>query len=149
MKIRDTQIISSRRERVWEVLTGFPDYPAWNNFIQSINGSPKVGSPLEICLKYNGPKIKRSFVSGAVHPKYFSFSAISGLGSWWYQAEHVFRLTSRDKDQVEFVYEIFCHGLSLKFSNKKQNSSLRRGITVMKLALKQRCEQVEQSPGKG
>jgi hypothetical protein len=40
--------IDATPERVWAILTDFASYPAWNPFIQSIQGEPVAGSKLEV-----------------------------------------------------------------------------------------------------
>ena len=42
MKEIKTEIIDTKPEKVWEVLTDFENYPTWNPFIQNILENKKL-----------------------------------------------------------------------------------------------------------
>jgi hypothetical protein len=41
-------LINSSKEKIWQALTDFEEYPNWNPFIQSIIGTLNVGEKLEV-----------------------------------------------------------------------------------------------------
>ena len=46
--------IEATPERVWDILTDFAAYPAWNPFIPHISGPATVGSHLDVQLQPPG-----------------------------------------------------------------------------------------------
>jgi hypothetical protein len=46
--IRAQTTIAAPPERVWNVLTDFASYPAWNPFVQTISGDVRVGARLTV-----------------------------------------------------------------------------------------------------
>ncbi len=140
MKIQEKKPVSAAPEKVWKVLTGFEEYRDWNPFLQKIDGPLELEAPLNISMAGLPSKRQRFSVSGIVQNKYFSFTAVSVLGGWWYHSEHVFRIVLQNGGSIEFVNEAYCHGLSLKFSKNKLSGLLRKGMAAMNNALKRRCE---------
>ncbi|WP_242494558.1 SRPBCC domain-containing protein [Brumimicrobium glaciale] len=47
-EIKTEIVINSSKERIWEVLTNFKEYPVWNPFIQSITGKIEIGEKLKV-----------------------------------------------------------------------------------------------------
>ena len=48
--------IEATAERVWEILTDFAAYPAWNAFIPCISGPGTVGSRLDLQMRPPGSR---------------------------------------------------------------------------------------------
>jgi len=55
-ELRSQIDISAPPERVWEVLTGFDAYPAWNPFMRSIAGHCEAGSRLTVRIEPPGAR---------------------------------------------------------------------------------------------
>jgi len=55
MKTVDTRIeIAASAERIWNLLTDFGAFPDWNPFIRRVEGSPIVGTRLEVTIQPPG-----------------------------------------------------------------------------------------------
>ncbi len=55
--IKTEIIINASKEKVWQVLTDFDKYPAWNPFIVSIKGELKVSTRLVNTLESGSKKL--------------------------------------------------------------------------------------------
>jgi hypothetical protein len=140
MKIQQKEIIAATPEKVWNIVTDFSRYPDWNPFIQQISGSLEFDAPLAVSFTGFSLKNQRIVVTGVVPNKYFSFNAASKMGSWWSYTEHVFRIVPGNEDKVEFISEIFSHGLGIKFRKSRLTLLFRNGLSAMNRALKKQCE---------
>jgi hypothetical protein len=48
--------INASPEKVWQILTRFENYPAWNPFIKKIEGSLQPGATLTVRMQANGQR---------------------------------------------------------------------------------------------
>jgi hypothetical protein len=141
MQLRTEIEIDAPPERVWSVLTDFPNYHAWNPFITSVEGELKVGSTLTI--RVTPPESSES----KFRPKLLVCEAPREL-RWRGQllvkglldGEHFFRTEELGGGRTRFVHGEDFSGVLLRFLYKRLNQ-VARGFVYMNEALKKRVEQ--------
>lgn len=104
MKSIQTEIIiNASKEKVWDVLTDFENYPNWNTFIISIEGDLKEGTRLKNKLMLNGkennftPKILK-----VVPNEHFEWLGKAPLGI--FNGQHYFKLESISSTQTKLIH---------------------------------------------
>ena len=134
--------IEATPERVWDILTDFAAYPAWNPFIPHISGPATVGSHLDVQLQPPGGRGMRfrPAVLAAAPPqelRWLGHTGVPGL----FDGEHGFRIERLAADRVRFVQEERFTGLLAPLVLRFIEGSTRQGFEAMNLALKARAEQ--------
>ena len=137
--IKTEIIINSPKERVWEILTNFNQYPKWNPFIKSIEGELLPGKRLKNTL-VNGDKtfVFKPVVLTVVPYQYFDW-----LGSLFlkglFDGHHYFEIDELSPIQVKLNHgEHFSGLLSTpilrKISNDTRNSFIRMNQAIKAVA---------------
>jgi hypothetical protein len=133
--------IEASADSVWDILTGFADYPRWNPFIRQITGIPEKGARLEVQIKPPGSKgmtfrpivtrvaanLELRWLGRLLFPKLFD-------------GEHIFEIESRGGNTVRFIQRENFSGLLVPLLWKSLDSSTRRGFSEMNRALKTLAE---------
>ena len=134
--------IEATPERVWEILTDFPAYPAWNPFIPHISGPGTVGSRLDVQLQPSGGRGMRlrPEVLAAAPPQELRWVGHTGVPGL-FDGEHRFRIEPLAADRVRFVQEERFSGVLAPLVLRFIEHSTRQGFESMNLALKARAEQ--------
>jgi hypothetical protein len=132
--------IEATPQRVWEILTDFDAYPAWNPFIRRASGRPEPGAKLEVRIEPPGgrgmtfkptvlaaePDRELRWLGHLLLPKIFD-------------GEHSFRIEPVGEGRVRFVQaERFTGALVPLFGKTLEQT--RRGFEQMNQALKDRAE---------
>src|SRR5215216_3948047 len=128
--------------RVWDVLTDFPAYAAWNPFIPRISGPGTVGSRLDVQLQPPGGRGMRLrpavLVASPSHElRWIGHTGVPGL----FDGEHRFRIEPLGADRVRFVQEERFAGLLAPLVLRFIERGTRQGFEAMNRALKARAEQ--------
>jgi hypothetical protein len=104
MKSIQTEIIiNASKEKVWQALTDFENYPNWNTFIVSIEGELKEGARLKNKLMLDGkennftPKILK-----VVPNEHFEWLGKAPLGT--FNGQHYFKLESVSPTQTKLIH---------------------------------------------
>src|SRR6266511_2049891 len=140
MKELRTEIdIDAPAERVWESLTDFASFPEWNPFIREIQGTPAVGSRLEVTLGASGtkPMTFRPTVKGFVPNRELRWLGRVGI-PMLFDGEHVFELSPIGPARTRFVQRENFRGLFVPFLAKSLDRDARRGFEEMNRALRAR-----------
>jgi hypothetical protein len=153
--VREVQaetIINAPPEVVWQILTDFASYTAWNPFILSIQGKPRVGTRLEVVMNPPGrgkltfrPKVLR--VSRNREIRWIGRVVIAGL----FDGEHRFTIVPEGEAGVRFIQsEIFTGLLVPLLDLFGAFRTTRLGFLLMNQALKERAERsVIKAPAQG
>lgn len=134
--------IQASPERVWDVLTDFAAYPAWNPFIPRIAGAVEVGARLETRLQPPGGRGMsfRPTVLAADPAKELRWVGRLGVPGL-FDGEHRFGIESLGPDRVRFVQEERFAGLLTPLVLRFLERGTRQGFEAMNQALKARAEQ--------
>jgi hypothetical protein len=133
--------IKARPSHVWEILTDFDAYPAWNPFINRIIGEPRVGSHLDVTMTHPGgkpahftPKVVVVRANRELRWKGKLF--VGGL----FDGEHIFTIAPAGGSSVHFVQRERFRGILVPFLRKMLETKTRKGFVAMNKALKTRAE---------
>ncbi len=141
MRELEAQIdIDASAARVWEVLTDFPAYPAWNPFLRSMSGEPRISGKMKIRFQPPGGR------EIAMRPRLLEFEAerrMRWLGHLLvpgiFDGEHTLAIQELDAGHTRFTQREKFSGLLVPFVSKTLDATL-RGFQAMNRALKQRAE---------
>ena len=143
MKQIHTEIfIDASAERVWQVLTGFADFPDWNPFLRSAQGDLTPGSKLEVRIQAPGskgmtfkPTVLTAEPGGEL--RWIGHFLLPGI----FDGEHHFILESIREGGVRFIQgERFTGVLVPLMALIGLFGKTEQGFVEMNLALKRRAE---------
>lgn len=136
MKI-ETQIeIAASPEAVWQVLTNFSQYPAWNPFVKKVVGNPATDTHIQVFLPGMTfkPKVLRFEKNKAfVWKGKFLFKGL-------FDGEHQFVLSPLPNGHCLFQHNEYFAGILLPFFKKMLNTETKAGFEALNLALKKEVE---------
>jgi hypothetical protein len=134
--------IEATADRVWEILTDFAAYPAWNAFIPCISGPGTVGSRLDLQMRPpggRGMQLRPTVLAAAPSQelRWLGQLGVPGL----FDGEHRFLIEPLGTNRVRFVQEERFTGLLAPLVLRFIERATRRGFEAMNHALKTRAEQ--------
>jgi len=138
----DTQIeINASTERVWSLLTDFPDYARWNPFVRSIEGVPVVGGSLNVFIQppgAGGMRFRPTVL--AFEPKCeFRWKGKLGIPGL-FDGEHFFILEPQSETRLIFRQGEMFSGLLVPLFKRSLDGSTKQGFIEMNEALKRQAE---------
>jgi hypothetical protein len=142
-EIETSIVINAPPSRVWQVLTNFSGFRAWNPFIRSASGPVKEGARLSVEIKPPGKRGMRFRPTVlAVRPeeelRWQGSLLIPGL----FNGEHYFLLRPEASASTRFVHgEKFSGFLVRPFARRGMLEATREGFEAMNIALKERAEE--------
>ncbi len=131
--------INASKEKVWDVLLDFKNYPVWNPFITSISGDFEVGSQLDAEI---GSMKFKPFVLVSDEQKEFRWIGklvMKGI----FDGEHQFFIQEKSDGSIIFHQNEKFSGILVRLFSKKLDSDTKRGFEEMNKALKLRVENFE------
>lgn len=133
-------IINATREKVWQVLTNFSAYPAWNPFIINIEGELKKGTVLKNTLQ-NGDKTItfKPIIQDVQYAESFSWLG-SLLFKGLFDGLHSFKIEDTGNQQVKLIHSEKFSGILSSFILKKIGNETRNNFIQMNIALKNEAE---------
>jgi hypothetical protein len=123
--------------KVWDVVTGFDNFPDWNPFITSCTGELSEGSTLEMKLKPPGAEemAVSSKVLSSTAPKEFRWST----GGPLFSSEHVTTIQPIGDERVLVVQRGMYSGLLAAFKGG-QIDRVKLGLDAMNEAIAKQAE---------
>lgn len=123
--------------KVWDVITGFEDFPDWNPFITSCTGELSEGSTLEMKLSPPGSEEMTisSKVLSSMAPKEFRWSS----GGPLFNSEHVTTIQPIGDERVRVVQRGMYSGLLAMFKGG-QIDKIKQGLDAMNEAIVRQAE---------
>jgi hypothetical protein len=132
---------------VWAILTDFPSFPAWNPFIRRAEGTPTVGSRLEIQLQLGGRLVTfRPRVTVAAEARELRWAAPLGSPRL-FSADRRFVLSPADIGICRFEQSETGSGLLAPVLMPLLRSRILAGYHALNTALKERAEHFATSEG--
>lgn len=135
-------IIDAPRATVWQVLTQFSAYAAWNPFIVSIQGEPVPGATLQTTMVQKGKK--HHFAPVITHLKVGEqLEWLGKLPLGLFNGNHYFHLASLTATQTRLLHGERFSGLLSKIILSKIGDDTLQGFIQMNQALKMRAEAMQ------
>jgi hypothetical protein len=133
--------IEAPPDRVWEILMGFESYGEWNPFIESIEGSPSVGSRLRVRLRPPGGKSAtlRPTVTTSEPARAFGWLGKVGVRGV-FDGAHRFELEALPGDRTRFVQSERFRGVLVPLLRGWLHGRTLAGFEAMNRALGERAE---------
>jgi hypothetical protein len=128
--------INAKPEKVWQVLTDFENYSAWNPFILSIKGNVKSGNQIAVTFEEMNFKPKVLVYEPNKQFSWLGHLFIPGL----FDGEHIFTLTQNDDGSTTFMQKENFGGLLVRFFKGYLNSKTKPGFIQMNQKLKEEVE---------
>lgn len=134
--------IRASDERVWQILTDFPNFAKWNPFIPKISGDLRKYARLKIRIQPRGERgmTFRSIILN-VEPKrelhWIGRLAVPGL----FSGEHIFTIEPLGNNHVRFIHREIFTGLFVLIYAGNFDTNIRRDFEDMNQALKSQAEQ--------
>jgi hypothetical protein len=141
MKEIKTEIfISSSKEKVWKILTNFSQYPEWNPFIRSLEGSAIKDTRLvaTLQLKDRKPMVFKPVVTVSEAEKKFEWLGTTPLNV--FNGRHYFIVEELGEKQVRLVHGEQFTGIFAGPFHKRLALPTKHGFMEMNKALKERAE---------
>ena len=135
-------VIQAPPVAVWQVLTDFAAYPAWNPFIIGIDGEARSGARLDVRIQPVGGKAIRfrphvMVCTAPHHLRWRGTLIVPGL----FDGEHDFRLEALEGGTTRFLHSETFSGLLVRPLAAKLDAQTLPGFVAMNEALKVRVEQ--------
>lgn len=135
-------VIQAPPAAVWQVLTDFAAYPAWNPFIIGIDGEARSGERLDVRIQPVGGKAMRfrpqvMVCTAPHHLRWRGTLIVPGL----FDGEHDFRLEALEGGATRFLHSETFSGLLVRPLAAKLDAQTLPGFVAMNEALKVRVEQ--------
>lgn len=141
-EIKTEIIIHASREKIWQVLTDFEQYPQWNPFIVSIEGKPVKGTRLKNTLQNGDKQFQFKPVVTVAEPgKSFAWLG-SLLVKGIFDGHHSFELEDVGNGQVKLIHSEKFSGLLSGFILKKIGQDTRNNFVKMNTAIKKRAQTI-------
>lgn len=139
-KIQTEILINASPQQVWEVLSDFGRYPAWNPFILYLSGQKTEGSHLKVIIR--PPQMK----AVTMRPRLIAWreaSEIRWKGSLLlpgiFDGEHYFLLQKSGQNATRFMHGENFNGIIVGLLEKVISRTL-QGFELMNQALKAESE---------
>ena len=141
-EVRTEIDIRASDDRVWQILTDFPNFVKWNPFITKISGDLKKHARLKVRIQPQGERgmTFRPIILD-VEPKrelhWIGRLAVPGL----FSGEHIFTIEPLGTDHVRFIHREIFTGLFVLIYARNFDTNIRQGFEDMNQALKAKAEQ--------
>jgi 3-oxoacyl-[acyl-carrier-protein] synthase-3 len=128
--------IDASADRVWDALTDFERYPAWNPFIRQAHGELAVGGRIDVAVRPSlGVPLHFHATVLACEPKRALVWRGDLGGAWLAGGEHAFELEPLGADRVRFVQREVFSGAVPRLLRRLLEHEARRGFRAMNEAL--------------
>ena len=134
--IQTSILINARPAQVWQVLTNFSAYSAWNPFITGIRGECIVGDQIEADISGMTFKPEILVYNKDLEIRWIGKLLFKGL----FDGEHIFQLIDNGDSTTLFKQSENFNGILVGMFSKKLDIKTKPGFESMNLALKKRVE---------
>jgi hypothetical protein len=140
-EIKTEIVINSSKERIWEVLTNFKEYPVWNPFIQSITGKIEIGEKLKVKIV---PPNSKGMIFNPTVLALEKGTKLCWLGNFLFKGlfdgTHQFELIDNGDGSTTFLHNEVFKGFLLLFLGKNFELNTKYGFILMNENLKKKLE---------
>ncbi|WP_338790971.1 SRPBCC domain-containing protein [Bernardetia sp. MNP-M8] len=134
-------IINASKEKVWNVLLDFPNYPTWNNFIKKIEGNSNLGGKIEakmfppagLPITFDGTICRNTPNKTLAWNGYM-------IARWLFEPTHIFEIEEKTENQILFIHREEYKGFIIPFIKFMLPTLVGKGFEVMNKDLKKFVE---------
>lgn len=134
--------INATPDKIWQVLTNFPDFPKWSQFLLKIEGKPEIGTRLNV--RINDGKSTMTFKPKLIiveaQQELRWLGSLGGMG-FLFSGEHYFQFEEAKAGVTRMVHGENFSGWLAPLLWKSLDSNTRAGFELFNQALKARVEQ--------
>jgi hypothetical protein len=139
--MKAVSFIQASPQKIWDILTNFSSYPAWNPFIKHVSGELREGGRLEVVLE--PPHQKRITLKPTVitikpgeELRWKGSVVLPGM----FDGEHYFTLEQKNQSTTQFVQGEHFGGILTPIIGLMAFDDTHKGFELMNDALKKRAE---------
>ncbi len=139
--VHEELIVNAPRRLVWELLTDFEGYDAWNPYITRASGEARRGAEIDLRLEPLGeePQEVACDVMTVKKARKLYWRCRDHATPGLLDREHTFRILPLDENSVRLVYDGRWEGVLVPFT---ELGNRKAGYLAMMFALKHRAELV-------
>lgn len=134
-------IINASKEKVWDVLLDFPNYPLWNTFIKKIKGNPTLGEKIEAKMfpPLGFPILFEGTICRNIPNKTLAWNGYL-IARQFFAPTHIFEIEEKSENQVLFIHREEYEGFIIPFIKFMLPTLVGKGFDVMNKDLKKFLE---------
>lgn len=133
--------INASKEKVWNALLDFQNYPSWNTFIQKIEGNSDLGEkvdvkiipPVGLPLEFEGTICRNTPNKTLAWNGYM-------IAEWLFRPTHIFEIEEKSENEVLFIHREEYEGFIIPFVKFMLPTLVGKGFEVMNNDLKKFVE---------
>jgi uncharacterized protein YndB with AHSA1/START domain len=139
---RAEAVIDASAADVWEVITDFESYSAWNPWVTRAVGESTPGSEVEVDVMMGSSKmtVTHTVLNGEIDRRYCWKD--SGFNAIFVYGQRCRTLTLRDDGRVHYEVELLIDGAMSHIAALFYGENLKNGLAKETPALKLRAEQL-------
>ena len=133
--------IHASKEKVWNALTDFQNYPNWNNFIRKLEGNPAMGEKVEAKM-FPPVGLPMSFDGVICRNIPYKTLAWNGymVARWLFEPTHIFEIEEKSENEVLFIHREEYKGAIIPFIKFMLPTLVGKGFKLMNQDLKKFVE---------
>ena len=134
-------IIKSSKEKVWQTLLDFQNYPNWNSFIKKIEGNSALGGKIKAKM-YPPVGMPLAFEGTICRNKPTKTFAWNGylVARWLFEPTHIFEIEEKSENEILFIHREEYEGFIIPFVKFMLPTLVGKGFEVMNEDLKRFLE---------
>ncbi|WP_291727321.1 SRPBCC domain-containing protein [Bernardetia sp.] len=133
--------IKASKEKVWQVLTDFQNYPSWNTFIRKLDGSPNMGAKIEAKMF---PPVGLPMTFDGVICRNIPNQTLAWNGymvaRWLFAPTHIFEIEEKSENEVLFIHREEYEGAIIPLIKFMLPTLVGKGFELMNQDLKKIVE---------
>lgn len=135
-EIKTSIQINASPERVWNILTDIAQYPNWNPFLTSIEGTLQVGNQIQI--NADGMQFKPIILVLDQNKEFRWIGKLLVKGL--FDGEHIFQIIDHKNGTITFKHEEQFSGLLVGLLAKQLDTDIKAKFVQMNEKLKELAE---------
>ena len=140
-QIQTSILIHSSAQKIWSILTDFKNYPNWNQFIQFIEGTPKIGNKIKAKIQPPNSKLMTFTPKVLVFEENKEFVWLGHfLFKGLFDGEHHFKLIDNQDGTITFIQSENFKGLLVPIFKNSLEKNTQKGFELMNQKLKELAE---------
>jgi hypothetical protein len=138
--IRTEIEINASPEKVWQILSDFENFPAWNPFVMKVLGHPKVGEVLQIEVQLPESRLSKFTPEVLVAEPNKELRWVGTMALNAFRGEHFYQIEKLGENKTKFIHGEHFSGWLVGLIWLLIGKQTEKGFQIMNEALKKRAE---------